>query len=81
MKTIFKLIFFIWLIINVLTFCTGNTKTQYIGDENCSRDEREDPKCEAIENVMDVKCSENKATQLAYKGVNNGGETELCTFT
>ena len=30
---------------------------------------------------MNVKCSENKATQSAYKGVNNGGETELCTFT
>ena len=30
---------------------------------------------------MDVKCSENKETQSAYKGVNNGGETELYTFT
>ena len=29
---------------------------------------------------MDVKCSENKATQSAYKGVNNGGEPDLCTF-
>ncbi len=60
MKTIFKLIFFIWLIINVLTFCTGNTKTQYIGDENCSRDEREEAKCKQskmlwVKNVLIIK--------------------------
>ena len=78
--TIFKLIFFISLIINVLNACAGKNQGDCQKDNACQWDDEVIQKCSPITNVLTTECDANKATEDACKGIVSG-DTKLCSFT
>ena len=80
MKILFKIIFFISLIINALNACAGKDKTACDNDATCSWDAGEAAECTAKEGIMASECSaanENTGTCSAVVTTDN---TPLCEF-
>ena len=79
MKILFKIIFFITLIINVLNACTGKGKTACNSDEDCTWVESTPAKCTATADIMKEACSNAKTSSDTCKAV-VAGTVELCAF-
>jgi len=80
MKILFKIIFFISLIINVLNACSGKGKTECNSDNDCTWEESAPATCTAINNVMTSGCSEANTNAEACAAVKATGNIELCEF-
>ena len=81
MKILFKIIFFVSLIINVLNQCSGKGKTACNSDEDCTWSETAPAKCVAIDNVMDSACTAANNDEETCAGVKTTGNVVLCAFT
>lgn len=79
MKILFKIIFFVSLIINVLNQCSGKAKTACNSDEDCTWSETTAATCTAIANIMSTNCSAAITDEGTCKAV-VAGTVELCTF-
>ena len=80
MKILFKIVFFITLIINVLNACSGKGKSDCNSDNTCRWDETASARCTAIAGIMSTDCTSANSTENACKEVASGS-VELCTFT
>jgi hypothetical protein len=80
MKILFKVIFFISLIINALNACAGKDKTACDSDATCSWDAGEAATCTAKENIMADECNAANDTTEACGAVVTTNNTKLCTF-
>ena len=79
MKILFKIIFFVSLIINVLNQCSGKDKTACNSDEDCTWSETAAAKCVAKQDIMASNCNDAIADAGTCKAI-VAGEVELCTF-
>ena len=79
MKILFKIIFFISLIINVLNQCSGKGKTACNSDNDCTWSETAAAKCVAKQDIMDSDCTGANTNEGTCTGI-VAGEVELCTF-
>ena len=79
MKILFKIIFFISLIINVLNACSGKAKTACNSDEDCTWSETTAAKCVAKTDIMASNCTGAIADEGTCKAI-VAGTVELCTF-
>ena len=80
MKILFKIIFFISLIINVLNACSGKGKTECNSDNTCRWDETASARCTAIAGIMADVCSAANTDSTECGGVTTTGNVELCSF-
>ena len=81
MKILFKIIFFISLIINALNACTGKDKTACDSDATCSWVAEEVPAtCTAKANILASECSAAIANAEACAEILDTEEAELCEF-
>ena len=81
MKILFKIIFFVSLIINVLNQCSGKDKTACNSDEDCTWSETAPETCTAIDNVMDSDCGDANADADTCAAVKTTANVVLCAFT
>ena len=79
MKILFKIIFFISLIINVLNACSGKSNSECNSDEDCTWSETTAATCTAIANIMSTNCSAANTNEEACNLV-VAGDVKLCTF-
>ena len=80
MKILFKIIFFISLIINVLNECSGKGKTECNSDNDCTWDESAPATCTAIANIMSTECSTANADAGTCAAVKTTANVALCSF-
>ena len=80
MKILFKIIFFISLIINALNACAGKDNSACTSDATCSWVAEKAATCTAKANIMASECSAANATTEACGAVVTTNNTELCTF-
>ena len=79
MKILFKIIFFISLIINALNECAGKDQSACTSDETCSWETAVAATCTAKANIMaDVCTAAENAT--ACGDIESTGEAKLCAF-
>ncbi len=80
MKILFKIIFFISLIINALNACAGKDKTACDDDATCSWDAGKAATCTAKENIMADECNAANDTTATCGAVVTTNNTALCLF-
>ena len=79
MKILFKIIFFISLIINVLNACSGKSNSECNSDDDCTWSETTAATCTAIANIMASNCIGANTNEGTCTGI-VAGTVELCTF-
>jgi len=79
MKILFKIIFFISLIINVLNACSGKSNSECNSDDDCTWDAGVAATCTAKKDIMADECTAAKTGSDACKEV-VAGDVELCEF-
>ena len=79
MKILFKIIFFISLIINVLNECSGKNNTACNDDDDCTWKAEVAATCIAKTNIMATECSTANTNSGTCEAV-VAGEVKLCAF-
>ena len=80
MKILFKIIFFISLIINALNACAGKDQSACTSDETCSWKTAVAATCTAKANILASECSAAIANADACAAIQDTEEAELCEF-
>ena len=80
MKILFKIIFFISLIINALNACAGKDESACKSDATCSWDAGEEATCTAKANILADECSAAIASSAACAAIKDTKAAELCSF-
>ena len=80
MKILFKIIFFISLIINVLNACSGKSNSECNSDDDCTWDEGSAATCTAIDDIMATECTAANTNAGTCAAVKTTANTELCSF-
>jgi len=80
MKILFKIIFFVSLIINVLNQCSGKGKTACNSDSTCTWRETAAATCTAIDNIMADVCSAANTNADTCAAVKTTANVVLCSF-
>ena len=80
MKILFKIIFFISLIINALNACAGKDQSACTSDGTCSWKTAVAATCTAKANILASECSAAIANADACAAIQDTEEAELCEF-
>ena len=81
MKILFKIIFFISLIINVLNACSGKSNSECNSDDDCTWEAGDPATCVAITDIMSTECTAANTNAETCAAVKTTGNVVLCAFS